>query len=112
MPPRHQLVKRSTHSHGYIHGNPVSYRKYLKSNITDASVTRMKWLAGAPRLAFTLSKEDGATSSTAADEVRALYTAILRVLVSDVMKVKTCKTVKLHHFQQALKLARDWRYYR
>lgn len=88
----------------YADNNPASFVEFLRSQISDAAVNRMKHRAGAPRI----------ESKTGPNEVRALYYAILRVLLRDslqLMEGKRTRTLTLLNFQQALKLIRDWRYY-
>lgn len=100
---------------GYRDSDTESLRNYLRANITDPAVARMKLLAGAPRIS--MSQPTGTKGTTASDEVRAFYLAIVRVLVKDALTMLTsgrmnAKTMKLHTFQAALKIARNWRYYR
>ena len=107
--------KDKTSRHGYKSGDKESLRKYLRANITNPAVARMKLLAGAPRISMT--QPEGVKGTTASEEVRALYLAIVRVLVRDAAMVlksgrDDAKTLKLHTFQTALKMARNWRYYR
>lgn len=99
-----------------MQNNPASYTQFLKDNITDAAVGRVKLLAGGPRIQ--MSPPAGATgvnNTCAAHELRAFIMAILRTLIMDTLsftEISRRRLVKVEDFKTALASVRGRRYYK
>jgi histone H3/H4 len=112
---RHAGGKKCVKGTSYIRGDPKSYSRFLKDNITDAAIGRMKLLAGGPRIQMSIP--EGATGpgrTSAAQELRAFAMAIIRTLVNDTVcytAIARRRLIKVDDFKAALAAVRGRRYY-